>query len=140
MLFTTSQVRAVLGLSSETLRYWRRCLVPLSSKPGGKAARFDIGEILALAIVAKLVNALRIDVGAIAPIAEQIFATCRRPTAIGSPAWLCIDIERSELHMMSDRALLPERATLVLVAISDVASAIRDALVQPGESSMHQRE
>lgn len=140
MLFTTSQVRAVLGLSSETLRYWRSSLVPLSSKPGGKAARFDIGEILALAVVAKLVSALRIDVGAIAPIAEQIFATCRRPMAIGSPTWLCIDVERNEVRVVTERVWLPDHATLVVVAISDMATAIKDALLQPGEAGAGQRE
>ena len=60
--------------------------------------------------------------------------------AIGSPTWLCIDVERNEVRVVTERVWLPDHATLVVVAISDMATAIKDALLQPGEAGAGQRE
>jgi len=140
MQFTTSQARAVLAIPSETLRYWRRILTPLADKPGSKAARFDFGEILALAVVARLVSAFHIDVGALAPIAPQLFDVCKRPTLLGASSWLCINLEQPEVFLIGERLLIPGRKALVLLPIYEMSSALKNALLQPDDSSVVQRE
>lgn len=135
MQFTTSQVRSALGLHSQTLRYWRTALTPLANKPGGKSARFGVGEILALAVVAKLVVNLRVDVGAISGIAQTIFDLCKRPSLLANSGWLYIDIEGGQAEITSDLKLLPRDKTLVLLPVSDMSKEIRERLTEPDESA-----
>jgi MerR HTH family regulatory protein len=140
MLFTTSQVRSIIGLPHETLRYWRQKLPPLSKKVSGKAARFEVGEILALLAVSKLVNGLRVDVGAITPFAGEIFDVCKRPTIIGNFGWLCIDVEQAKAFIVNDRTLIPGNTALILLPIYEMALALRTALLRPDESGGVQTE
>lgn len=134
MHFTTSQVRAVLGLPTQTLRYWRSALSPLTSKPGGKSAKFSIGEILALAIVAKLVGVLRLDVGAISAVAPALFDLCKRSSLLANSSWLYLDIEGARVEVTSDLKTLPKDKAIVLVPISEIAREVRETLTKSDEN------
>lgn len=140
MQFTTSQVNAALNLPAQTLRYWRTVLPPLKSKPGGKTARFSVGEILALAVVAKLVTDVRIDVGAIAPLSGALFELCRRPTAFAEAVLLCIDIEDSLVVLINEPFSAVEKHPLILVPIAQMSREITKLLIEPDDSEFYQRE
>jgi hypothetical protein len=77
MKFTPSQVRLMLGIGEETLRYWKRALAPLSEKRG-HAPCYTHGDLLAMLVVARLVRDFRIEIGSLGSRAPQLFAACHQ--------------------------------------------------------------
>lgn len=140
MQFTTSQVHAALNLPSQTLRYWRTVLEPLKNKPGGKTARFSVGEILALAVVAKLVMGMRIEVGAIAPLSGALFELCRRPGFFAETTQLSIDIEQALVFLMNEPVSATKNHPLILVPIAEMSREVTKLLIEPDDFEFDQRE
>lgn len=141
MQFTTAQVRSAIGLPLQTLRYWRGILTPLRDKPAGKSARFSVGEILALFVVGKLVTGMRIDVGAIAPIAPAIFDLCRRPAFLGPNTVLHIDIEARTAALDRDWKLdARSQNGVILLPLYEIAMEIRNLLTAHDEIEPAQGE
>ena len=140
MRFTIAQVRSALGLPSQTLRYWRGVIEPLREKANGKAARFTFGEIVALAVLARLVNGLRIDVGGIAPMAPAIFELCRRPAFVSPHAGLVLDIEHRMALLVDIREPVPTSTAVVVIALFDVVQHVRSLLTEHDDTEQEQAE
>lgn len=70
--FTPEQARSVSGVSRESLRHWRGA-VPYLENKSGKAARFDLGDLLGLAILQELKTQIGVSIVAIAPAAQCLF-------------------------------------------------------------------
>lgn len=66
-----------MGLSDQTLRYWRSHLASLAQKKG-RSARFSMGDALALSIIKELVAGGYFAIGSIASLVDDIFALCNR--------------------------------------------------------------
>jgi len=73
--FTTQQARIIAGVSPEAWRHWRKNLPYVQGKKG-KAARFSIGEIVALCAVEEAVNTFGIRLTKLSDSFDQIFRTC----------------------------------------------------------------
>ncbi len=70
--FTPEQARSVSGVSRESLRHWRGAVPYLDGK-SGKAARFDLSDLLGLAILQELKTRLGVSIVTIAPGVQTLF-------------------------------------------------------------------
>jgi hypothetical protein len=73
--FSQAQVREVLGLEPETIRHWRKALPALAGRP--RKAAYEHADLLAIAIVKRLVRNLGFPISQIASIDEELFSLCR---------------------------------------------------------------
>lgn len=70
--FTQDQVRAITGISSETLRHWRKN-IPYLAQKSGKAARFSFSDVLCLAATAQAVSVFGVSIGNIGSLIDTLF-------------------------------------------------------------------
>lgn len=91
MQYTPQQAMSAVGISQQTLRYWRKVLPPLGDRDGYKAC-FSLADLLALKVFFVLINEAGIAVGAVAKIAQAIFDACaiHAPLSIGPDTTLVI--------------------------------------------------
>ncbi len=73
--FTTQQARSIAGVSPEAWRHRRKHLSQLAAKKG-KAARFSMGEIVALCAVEDVVSTLGSKVVLLSVGLDEIFQAC----------------------------------------------------------------
>lgn len=134
MKLSPHQVRSVLGVNEQTLRYWKRVYPELTGRRGYGPC-YSFSEVLVLLITKRLVDQLGVDVSKLVPMAETLFVACRESprflTSAGDAVW--IDIETMKLTSHADnpaaiprlRIALPLRA-LALELRSRVLSALGD--------------
>ena len=91
MQYTPQQVMATVGISQQTLRYWRKVLPPLSDRDGYKAC-FSFADLVALKVTYLLANEAGVAVGTISKMSQAIFSACtvNAPLASGYYATLTI--------------------------------------------------
>ena len=70
--FTQDQMRALTGVSAETVRHWRKTIPYLGSKTG-KAARFSFADLLGLAVTNELVSSLGVHIGTVSMGVDALF-------------------------------------------------------------------
>ncbi len=76
MKYTPAQVLQIVGVSTQTLRYWKAHLSPLSAKRG-HAPSYTKGDLLALIVVQQLVYDFKMDVSAVSTHADKLFRLCQ---------------------------------------------------------------
>lgn len=74
--YTPGQLRDVLGLPKETLRYWKKELGGLIPSNGQRAA-YGPPDLLAVSVI-KEVTDLGVPIGRIAGVAPEIFRACHQ--------------------------------------------------------------
>jgi len=98
MKLSPHQVRAVLGVNEQTLRYWKRIYPELAGRRGYGPC-YSFSEVLVLLITKRLVDQLGVDVSKLVPMAEALFAVCRESPRLlanaGEEVW--VDIEAMKL-------------------------------------------
>ena len=75
MRFTPSQALDLVGITAETLRYWKKSLPSLAGKRG-HAPCYTRAEIIGLIVIRRLVRDFRMDVSALATKSETLFGLC----------------------------------------------------------------
>lgn len=70
--FTQEQARVITGVSSETLRHWRK-IVPYLAQKSGKAARFTFPDLLGLAVTRQVVDTFGVSIGSVQAQIEALF-------------------------------------------------------------------
>jgi len=115
------QVRAVLGVNEQTLRYWKRTYPELSGRRGYGPC-YSFSEVLVLLITKQLVDKLGVDVSKLAPIAEALFVVCRESprflTQAGEPVWIDIETMKLTSHALDPNADSRTRIALSLHALA----------------------
>lgn len=71
--FTQDQARTLTGVSSETVRHWRKTIPYLSSKTG-KAARFSFTDLVGLAVTSELVKSFGVHITIVSTGVDSMFA------------------------------------------------------------------
>ena len=128
MEYSQKQVRSVVGLAQQTLRYWKGLLPPLACKTG-KVALFTVGEMLALSVVNQLVHCNKVDVSAITPVAEELFELCSRPLLFSRyVAVMWIDLREKEIVVVRDPKDLPTDRVYLVVPVSQLWLEISEKL------------
>lgn|GEM_PF-420378 len=70
--FTQDQVRTLTGVSSETLRHWRKHIGYLAEK-SGKAARFSFSDLICIASTIQIIEFFGVSISNIAPVIDSLF-------------------------------------------------------------------
>jgi len=81
--FTPSQALDLIGITAETLRYWKKSMPSLAGKRG-HAPSYTRAEIVGLIVIRRLVRDFRMDVSALAPQSEALFGLCSAQWAMPS--------------------------------------------------------
>jgi len=111
--FTQAQARKVLDLPEETVRHWRKVLPPLAQRP--RRTPLSHGDLVALAVIRLLVRSYGMNVSALAPIADGIFACCdSRPWPALTNCRLQIDGVRAELRPLKSVPTLKSGAVILI--------------------------
>lgn len=115
MKLSPHQVRAVLGVNEQTLRYWKRTYPELSGRRGYGPC-YSFSEVLVLLITKRLVDRLGVDVSKLVPVAEALFGVCREsPRFLSQPGEIVwIDIEEMKLSSKASDSNADSRVRLAL--------------------------
>src|SRR3569833_451825 len=70
--YTQDQMRALTGVSVETVRHWRKA-VPYMATKTGKAARFSFADLLGLAVTNELVRSQGVHIGTVSSGVDALF-------------------------------------------------------------------
>lgn len=134
MKLSPHQVRAVLGINEQTLRYWKRIYPELAGRRGYGPC-YSFSEVLVLLITKRLVDQLGVDVSKLVPMAEALFIVCRESPRFLTHAYeaVWIDIETMKITSLAQdptaegrlRVALPLHE-LALELRSRVLSALGD--------------
>lgn len=137
MKFTPQQLRDIVGLSQETLRYWRRELLPLKGKSGASPL-FTPGDALALSVIKELVERLGIRIQFVVQFAEDLFSACSHPDwATLENHMILFDFNQKRARLCSQKELGNNEAQnlAILVVLRPHVKAIRTQLLA-GEPSI----
>lgn len=98
MKLSPHQVRAVLEINEQTLRYWKRAYPALAGRRGYGPC-YSFSEVLVLMITKRLVEQLGVEISKLAPVSEALFSACRESVRLlsGPGETLWIDIEAMSL-------------------------------------------
>ncbi len=75
MRFTPSQALDLIGITAETLRYWKKSMPSLAGKRG-HAPCYTRAEVIGLIVIRRLVRDFRMDVSAISAQSDTLFGLC----------------------------------------------------------------
>jgi hypothetical protein len=75
MNLTQAQVRHLVGITEEQFRSWRNAFVPLQGR-SGQSPQFGLGDVLALLVIAELVETYGAKVSKLTNISTHLFHTC----------------------------------------------------------------
>ena len=139
MQFTPEQARVLAGVSTETLRHWKKAVPYLCAK-SGKVARFSLVDVIGLAVTQELVEKLGVQITSVGLAVDMMF----RMFAQASPESLdlcdvVISTARASLvDIHSDtRVKLSEPA--IVVPLAPLVSAIQQKMF-PIAARMRQRD
>lgn len=95
MKLSPHQVRTVLRVNEETLRYWKRTYSVLAGRRGYGPC-YTFSEVLVLLVTKRLVEQLGVDVSKLASIAEELFEACKSSVLLlsGTEHTVYIDVAR----------------------------------------------
>lgn len=77
MNLTPLQVREILQIGEETLRYWKRAVPPISSRKGYSPC-YSFSDLVAMEVIGILTRRFGVTIGTITPMAERLFSVLDR--------------------------------------------------------------
>lgn len=103
MKLSPHQVRAVLGINEQTLRYWKRAY-PGLAQYRGYGPCYSFSDTLVLLITKQLVEHLGVEVSKLAPISDALLSACRESVRVLSESddMLWIDLGAMTLSRRQD--------------------------------------
>lgn len=121
MKLSPHQVRAVLGINEQTLRYWKRTYPELSGRRGYGPC-YSFSEVLVLLVTKRLVEQLGADVSKFVPAVEALFVMCKESprflTQDSEPVWIDIETMKLTSHTIDPSADSRMRIALPLHALA----------------------
>lgn len=131
-LFSPKQVRELLAIQDQQLRNWRKLLTSIGRKRSGQGV-FDFAELLALAIIRRLVVDLGVRIGLITPVAQHLAEMCAAVSqegAMGLRVEFEPETERIAMARIDDPA---PRTLVVLVPIGPIVKSLSSRLTLPAD-------
>lgn len=132
MKLTPLQVRTVLDISEETLRYWKQKYPQLKGRRGYGPC-FTFGEVLVLHITKVMVENLAVDIKRIEPLATQLFRLCNSSVSLlrDADGKVVIDLQTMKITMLNAAAVNPADSHFCMViSLSQIAHEIRSRVLQ----------
>lgn len=114
MQFTPGQLRAIVGLSRETFRHWKRVL-PVYANRKGRSPRFSPGDVLASAIIRCISEKCGVRISHLAEASAVIFDVCNKNAwALLEDCVLVLNASSADCGVFRKAADLPmDRASIV---------------------------
>ena len=125
MRYDTCQVLTLAGITKETLRHWKRVLPPIYGRDG-RSDGYTFQEVVALAIIARVVQDLAVPISRFTSTAERLFgdiAAQIHPS--GKTLVLCIT--RDDM-VFTAHDQLPNVETMAIVRVEPIANKLRWAV------------
>jgi hypothetical protein len=130
--FGPIHVRGLLDIPTEQLRNWRRILPSIGFEREGRTV-FDFADLIALAVIRRLVVEMEIRIGLLAPVAAQLVDACRS-VALEDAAGLRIEFEPVTPRIAVRRAdAPPSHGLAAIVQLGPIVGALRARLTLPPE-------
>ena len=125
MKYTPSQVRQAVGLPQETLRHWRATFAFLQDVRG-QGPTYRSGQILALAIVKRLVQDSGVTVGALKRVEAGLvrIVSGAHWSALERGA-LCLCLATGEATLVEGPAVSVGAAALLVLPLAPVIAELR---------------
>lgn len=129
MQLSPHQVRAVLDIKEQTLRYWKQAYVQLAARRGYGPC-YSFGEVLVLFITKRLVEQLGMDVHKLQPAADSLFELCGAAVSLFSErqSFIAIDLNTMSVRSTNGQALNPS-PIWVTFALHDLAQELRGRIL-----------
>jgi hypothetical protein len=130
MKLSPHQVRSVLGVNEQTLRYWKR-MYPILAKRRGYGPCYSFSEVLVLLITKRLVDELGADVSKLMPMAEALFTACRESARLLTGAHQTMWIDLETMTLISQEKTPDDSAQLrIAIPVSALALELRARVLQ----------
>lgn len=138
MMYSAKQVLEVVEISSQTLRYWKSKLGPLS-KQKAYAAQFTAHDIVALCVVRVLVKDFCVDVQRLSAVSDELFAACRQPVwGAQVNLYLVLDLLAPQIAALPVTDALVIQSPAIVVPLAPIAGRVQAKLM--GGQPLGQRE
>ncbi|MGH6814111.1 MAG: hypothetical protein ACREC6_00240 [Hyphomicrobiaceae bacterium] len=127
--FTQEQARTLTGLSTETLRHWRK-VVPYLQAKSGKSARFAFSDLIALAIGRELIAHFGVHIASIGGGMDALFralADTRAALREGSVAIL--SPTEASIHCLEELPTVPLAAPMLVVPCDPLIHRMRQHMM-----------
>lgn len=123
--FTQEQVRALAGVSAETIRHWRKAVPYLAGKPG-KSARFTFADIVSLAITHEVTTTFGVHIGNVGVGVNALFQLLAetRPTQLEN-AVAVVTASKALLSSAEDITLRGLDGPILVVPIDPLIARIQ---------------
>ncbi|MBS0513726.1 MAG: MerR family transcriptional regulator [Proteobacteria bacterium] len=129
MKLSPQQVRTVLKVNEQTLRYWKRTY-PALAKRRGYGPCYTFSEVMVLLVTKRLVEQLGVDVSKLAPIATELFEVCKSSVLLlsGNDHTVFIDVTRMAIHP-GNSSHKPAGGIWIELCLSDLAQELRSRIL-----------
>lgn len=137
MKFTPAQVRSIVGISDETLRYWKRRLFPLEGKRGHTPC-YTHGELLALMVINLLVREFGMDISTLGAHAEALFKACHQSQWLRiSDSMLVVSTNKTRVYLVESIPTTEFSEPCVVIPLGAVLEQLKTSLVeQDGDAQL----
>ncbi|WP_026616843.1 hypothetical protein [Ensifer aridi] len=129
MQFTPGQVKEVLDLGEETLRYWRRVLPGLSGRRG-YAPCFGFHDVVCLRFVKEICTVLGLQVSKIVPVFPELRRIVAQSIFSHKDVWfLAFDPATETVTKVTTAELSALTRTVVIIPANVVMDEVRSNLL-----------
>jgi DNA-binding transcriptional MerR regulator len=127
--FTQDQARTITGISSETLRHWRKN-IPYLAEKSGKAARFSFSDLICLASTAKAIEAFGASISNIGPVIDSLFRMLAesRPAMLQNQA-VVIREKNASICYLGQIAKLDFSTPVMVIPLTQLTESMRQCLL-----------
>jgi hypothetical protein len=126
--FSTAQLLDWADLNAEMLRYWKGTLPPIAGRDG-RSSRYTLEEVVALGVIGRATNQLRVPIKNFAPHAQALFDAVAAHISDDQAPSLVI-IHEDEIRF-GRPDILPDVEAFAIVRIDRVLLDIRGRMMAP---------
>lgn len=133
MELAPGQVMELLDITQETLRTWKAALPPIQRRKGYRPC-YNLGDVLALAVVRVLVKDMGCRIGSLTPIADGLFRECRAVNWVRvEKPYLSIEIATAQVHTLAAVNDCNTASPFVLIPLVDIVEDMRRRLLESAD-------
>lgn len=129
MQFTPGQVKEALGVSEETLRYWRRVLPGFSGRKG-YAPCFGFHDVVCLRLVKEICTVLGIQVSKVVPVLPDLRRmVVKALLSSDDPCFLAFDPTNESVTSITPAEFLALAKTVVILPAHTLVDEVQSKLL-----------
>jgi hypothetical protein len=131
MQLTPGQLKQILEISEETLRYWRKRL-PGSAKKGYSPC-FTFGEVLCFRIIKELCIGFGMKISAVEPALPSLLGICGPHAWIGDSDWYVVyEPAGNTIRRMAASSVVSLKSAAIVIPVTPLVAELRKRLLNDG--------